>query len=137
MIESYRDLEVWQIGIDVCVQAYQLTRALPADERFGLTSQIRRAATSIPANIAEGHARAYTKDYARFISMALGSLAELETHIVVARRVGLDLPDMDPSLLSRADELGRKLRGLLKALHSKLDSKVRAGAPAPSPQPRT
>ena len=137
MIESYRDLEVWKSGIDLCVSAYQLTRLLPADERFGLVVQIRRAATSIPANIAEGHARTSTKEFARFVAIALGSLAELETHVIVAGRVGRELDKTDQTLLGRADELGRKLRGLQKSLHSKLESSARKGPPAPSPQPRT
>jgi len=137
MIESYRDLDVWQMGIELCACAYQLSSKLPSEERFGLTSQIRRSATSVPANIAEGHARASTKDYARFISIALGSLAELETHVYVAERVAFICAEQKQLLMQQADALGKKLRGLQKSLHNKIDSAVRMGAPAPSPQPRS
>jgi four helix bundle protein len=136
MIESYRDLDVWQMAVDLCALAYRISAKLPRDERFELSAQIRRAAVSIPANIAEGHARASTKEYARFVSIAMGSLAELETLIVVAERVGHELPEEVSPFMNQADQLGRKLRGLLKSLHSKLAVSQGQRAPAPSPQPR-
>ncbi len=80
----YRDLLVWQKGIQLAKLVYQLTKGLPADERFGLISQMRRAAVSVPANIAEGQARHTTGEFIQFISHAEGSLAELDTHLVLA-----------------------------------------------------
>lgn len=76
-ISSYRDLNVWQLGMQLSEQIYRITRNFPKEERYGLTSQIRRAIVSVPANIAEGHAKAFTKDYIRHIAIAIGSLADL------------------------------------------------------------
>ncbi len=83
-IQNYKELEVWQIAMDLAETCYQITRGFPKEELFGLTSQIRRAAVSIPANIAEGHARHHTKEYLQFLGVARGSLMELETHLLVA-----------------------------------------------------
>ncbi len=80
-IRSYRDLIVWQKGMDLVVECYRLSKKLPASEQYGLSAQIQRSAASIPANIAEGHARRHTGDYVHHLSMAVGSLAELETHL--------------------------------------------------------
>ena len=87
MVESYRELKVWNAGMDLAVMAYALTRSLPADERFGLCSQIQRSAASIPANIAEGYGRESRQEFIRFLRVAQGSLKELETHVLLARRV--------------------------------------------------
>src|SRR3990170_5248198 len=88
-IQSYQDLEVWQRGMAVAEQVYNLTQGFPREEMFGLTSQIRRAAISIPANIAEGWGRMGTKEFQRFLQIAMGSLRELETHLMLSQRVGL------------------------------------------------
>ena len=87
-IRSYRDLQVWQKAMDLAKQCYQATRTFPSEERFGLTSQIRRAVVSVPSNIAEGHGRAHTKEYLNHLSMAKGSLVELETLLLLSQRVG-------------------------------------------------
>ena len=84
MLKNYRDLKVWQKSYTFCLQIYQETRKLPNEEKFGLTSQIRRSAVSIPSNIAEGYGRKTTADYLRFLSIAYGSLCELETQIMLA-----------------------------------------------------
>jgi len=86
-IESHRDLIVWQKAMDLAVNVYKLCSSFPPDERFRLTSQITRAASSVPANIAEGHARATRKDYARFLAIAKGSLMEAETFLTLALRL--------------------------------------------------
>lgn len=86
-IRTHRDLEAWQAGMDLAVEVYRLTRGLPAEERFGLTAQARRAATSIPANIAEGHGRRTTGDFLQSLSIARGSLAELQTHLELMVRL--------------------------------------------------
>jgi len=91
-IESYRDLEVWKLGLSIAEQSYHLTRLFPEEELFGLTRQIRRAATSVPANIAEGYGRDNPGDYLHMLRIANGSLKELETHLLVAERVGLIPP---------------------------------------------
>jgi four helix bundle protein len=106
--------------MDLVEETYRLTQSFPKKEVYALSSQMRRAAVSIPANIAEGHARESTKEFLHYISIALGSLAELETHLILAGRLSY-LEERDVSTtLSEADELGRMLRGLQKALKSKL-----------------
>ena len=87
-LSSYRDLTVWQKSIVLATTIYGATRGFPAEERFGLTSQIRRSATSIPANIAEGQARRTTGEFLQSLGIARGSLAELETHLILSERLG-------------------------------------------------
>ena len=97
---------------------YQLTRSWPADERFGLTLQARRAAVSVPANITEGSGRTGARHLRNHLSIAHGSLCELETHVLVARDLGfMETPETD-TLLERTEEVGRIIRGLLKSLPS-------------------
>ena len=88
-IKSYRDLRVWQDSMTLAETAYRVTRAFPKEEMFGLTAQIRRSAASIPANIAEGHGRENTQSFIQYLRIAQGSLKELETHPLLAERVGL------------------------------------------------
>ena len=119
-VKSYKDLAVWQRAMDLTSLVYRITAELPQDERFGLTSQARRAAVSVPANIAEGHRRSSTKDYLRFLSFAAGSLAELETLIELASRLySLPLTSLE-ELVGQADELGKMLRSLQQRLEAKL-----------------
>lgn len=107
---------MWQGGMALAEAVYGLTRTFPAEERFGLTAQARRAAVSIPANIAEGHGRATRAAYAHFLRIAHGSLKELETHLILAARIGIaPQPLVDP-LLADADVLGRMLQSLLGKL---------------------
>jgi len=87
-INSYRDLLVWQKGMALAKQVYALTRSFPDDERFGLVSQMRRAAVSVPSNIAEGQARQGRKEFVQFLSHAEGSLAELDTQLTLSRELG-------------------------------------------------
>lgn len=115
-IESYRDLEVWKRGLLLAKQCYVLTRAFPKEEMFGLTSQIRRASASIPANIAEGWGRDSRGDYVRFLRIALGSTKELETHLILSAEIEVLDPDVRDQTLSVCDELGRMLRGLIRKL---------------------
>ena len=86
-IKSYEDLEVWQGGIELCVHIYELVQRLPSSERFELSSQMRRSAVSVPSNVAEGHARRLPKPFLNHVHIALGSLAELETCLVIALRL--------------------------------------------------
>lgn len=115
----YSDLLVWQKGMDLVIKAYELSGTLPNDERFGLVSQIRRAAVSVPANIAEGHGRYHRGDYVRHLSIANGSLRELETHVLIAQRLGFVGADV-ADLLAACDHLGRMLSTLIARLNSPL-----------------
>ncbi|WP_309627600.1 four helix bundle protein [Brevundimonas sp.] len=115
-VDSYRDLKVWQRAIDLAVMAYDLTRAFPKDQQFGLTSQARRAATSIAANIAEDYGRSSKGSYLRFPRIAQGSLKEVETHVILAARVKICAEAVTAPILAEADELGRMLRALIVRL---------------------
>jgi len=118
-ITNYRDLKVWQIAVDVVEAVYRLTLKFPKYEVFGIAQQVQRAAVSVPSNIAEGHARASTKEFLHYISIALGSLAELETQLIVATRLQyLKTQELD-SILQQTDETGKMLRGLQKTLMAK------------------
>ena len=115
-IESHRDLIVWQKSMDLAVAAYRLTYSFPVDERYGLTSQIRRSGASIPANIAEGYGRESAGAYAQQLKVAQGSLKEFETHVELAHRVGLlDEPNLS-MVLKTSEEIGKMLRSLIRAV---------------------
>ena len=115
-IRSYRDLVVWQRAVDLVVEVYQLSRRFPTSERFGLTSQVRRAAISVPANIAEGHKRGSRRQYEHFVAIARGSGAELETEITIALRLGLIDSVQAENTLHLCDQVGR----MLTRLHERL-----------------
>lgn len=102
--------------MDLVVDCYQLTKSFPKSEIYGLVSQLQRAAVSIPANISEGHNRGYTKEYLHHIAISLGSLAELETHLEIARRLNYADSNTIHNLFVRTDEIGRMLTGLKKSL---------------------
>lgn len=112
-IESYRDLKVWRLGMDIAVEVWGLTGRYPREEMFGLVSQTRRAASSVPANIAEGYGRNSRASYAHFLRIAQGSLKELETPFLLAERIGMAPPDASAPLLALTDELGRMLHTLI------------------------
>ncbi|MGX5802026.1 four helix bundle protein [Bradyrhizobium sp. Arg314] len=112
-INSYKDLIVWQQAMDLAVATYSLTKAWPKEELYGLTSQIRRSATSIPANIAEGYGRDNTGSYQQFLRIAQGSLKELETHLQIAERIGLATSDEVHHMLSATEAIGKMLRQLI------------------------
>jgi four helix bundle protein len=115
-IASFRDLLVWQKSATLAATCYRITSAFAREHRFDLVSQIRRAATSIPANIAEGHNRRGRRLYAHYIGIALGSLAELESHLELAARVGIASAEDSRRALQLAEELNRMLHALAKAL---------------------
>jgi four helix bundle protein len=117
-INSYRDLKVWQRAMDLAQSIYELTRSYPAEERFGLTAQTRRAATSVPANIAEGYGRSSKGAYLNFLRIAQGSLKETETHLLIAVRVDLATEAAAADALRQADELGKMLRSLIIRLEA-------------------
>jgi len=115
-LQSYRDLKVWQRALDMTVECYRLSRNLPGSEVYGLSSQIRRAAVSVPANIAEGHGRKHLGDYLHHLSVARGSLMELETHLVIAVRLTYFAADEVRRVFLQSAEVGRMLNGLISKL---------------------
>lgn len=117
-IRTFRDLIAWQKAMDLCRLLYQITQSMPRDERFGLTMQIRRAAVSVPSNIAEGYARQSTLDYLRFLKTARGSLAEVSTQFELATSLNM-ISESRPAaqLLVETD---RVLQGLIGAIQRKL-----------------
>jgi four helix bundle protein len=115
-MRSYRDLVAWQKAMDLVVAIYGLTRDWPREEVYGLTSQIRRAAVSVPSNIAEGQGRQSPKEFLNHLSMAYGSLMELETQLVIAARLGYVAQDPCEATLAQANEVGRLINGLCNSI---------------------
>ena len=116
MGESYRELIVWQKAILLVTEIYQATRQFPRDELYGLTSQLRRAAVSVPSNIAEGQARFSRKEFHHFLSQARGSLVEIETQLIIAQNLGYLPTQQSEPLLAQTAELGRILNGLIASI---------------------
>ena len=119
-VQSYRDLIVWQRSMEFVGLVYELSRKFPNEELFGLTSQIRRAAVSVPSNIAEGQGRKSTKDFLRHLSISYGSLMETETHGQIAEMQGYVTLEESNSLLLKSAEVGRLINGLVNSLERKL-----------------
>lgn len=117
MIKSYKDLLVWQKGIELVIEIYHLTRTFPKEESYGLVSQIRRAAVSIPSNIAEGRCRRTRKDFVQFLRMAYASAAEVDTQLIIAKRLSF-ITQIDYNKVS--DQLSEIMR-MLNSMTSKLD----------------
>ncbi len=115
-VKNYKELEVWQKSVDLAVQSCRLTRRFPPDERFGLSAQIRGAATSVPANIAEGWGRGSTKEYIQFLTIARGSLTELETHTIIALKLQYLAKQDFETVQKQVEEIGKMLNGLIRAL---------------------
>lgn len=116
MIVSYRDLDVWKKAISLAELCYRFTSAFPRDEMYGMTSQIRRAAVSVAANIAEGHGRESTGSFVQFLRQSQGSLKELETHLLIVERVGLETSERTQALLCDCEAIGKMLRALIRSL---------------------
>jgi four helix bundle protein len=116
-IQSYKDLIIWQRAMNLAESSYRLTSNFPKDELFGMTSQIRRSAVSVAANIAEGHGRDQTGSFIQFLRIAQGSLKELETHLLLAERV--NLTNAAKPLTDECEEIGRMLRTLIRNLQAK------------------
>ena len=114
--KSYRDLEVWQRSMRLAKRIYQVTQKFPTEERFGLTNQLRRAGVSVPSNLAEGHARFGPGEFSRFLSIAMGSVAELETQILLSQDLGYVSEAVTHELLAELDVIGKMLRGLAKSI---------------------
>ena len=117
-IESYKDLTAWQKAMALAEESYRLTAVFPAEERYGLTAQIRRCAVSIPSNLAEGHNRRSRQAFANHVSIALGSQAELETQIALAVRLEFTSVAAAAPAVDLAAEVGRLLHGLVRSLEN-------------------
>jgi four helix bundle protein len=115
-VKNYQELIVWQKAMDLVEDVYRSSKDFPREEIYGLTSQIRRAAVSIPSNIAEGQGRRTTADFLRHLSIAYGSLRECETQILIARRLKYIAQARLEEVMSRAGEVGRLLNGLMASL---------------------
>jgi four helix bundle protein len=115
-VRSYQDLRVWQAGMDLVIRVYRMGKALPAAERYGLVSQMRRAVVSIPANIAEGHGRSHLGDKLRHLSVANGSLKELETEVLIAVRLGYVSSKEGADFTVAAGKCGKMLTCLMRSL---------------------
>jgi len=118
-IRSFKDLKVWQQSVDLAVHVYAVTKAWPKEEMYGLTSQARRAATSIAANIAEGYGRENRGSYQQFLRIAQGSLKELETHLIVAQRIDIATEAQMAELNPQIESVGILLRSLIRRLSEK------------------
>jgi four helix bundle protein len=115
-IRSYKDLEVWQVAMDLAVACYKATSKFPREERYGMTAQIRRSAASIAANIAEGYGREKTSSFIHFLRISQGSLKELETHLSLAERVEICLATKLAPLFGLCERVSKMLRNLIRSL---------------------
>lgn len=118
-IQTYRDLKIWQRSFDLAVQIYNATRNFPEEEKYGLIAQIRRCAVSVPSNIAEGYARNTTKDYVRYLRIAIGSLCELQTQVLISARLNYLNKDLTVSLEREMSEIEKMTAVLISRLLKK------------------
>jgi len=123
--QSHKNHVHWQKAMKVALEVHDLTRRLPRHEQFGLTSQMRRAAVSIPSNIAEGAARHSTREYLAFLHIARGSLAELDTQLILARDIGYLSNDATTPALAMLDEVGRLLTAVIRKLKARLEERTK------------
>ncbi len=117
-MKNFKALKVWQKGFEIAAGSFKLTESFPKEERFGLSSQITRAAVSIPSNIAEGSSRSSEKDYKRLLEIALGSGFELETHLLIAETAGYGPKDIRTQMLQAIDEEQKMLIAFIKKLEN-------------------
>ena len=120
MLRNYKDLKVWEKAYKLCINIYQITKAFPNDEKYGIVSQVRRSAVSIPSNIAEGYGRGTTQDYIRFLYIAYGSNCELETQVLLSCDLGYIGSEQRKNLLENIREIERMLKALINSLENKL-----------------
>lgn len=119
-LQHYRELIVWQKAMSLVEAVYRITNEFPKAEVYGLTSQMRRAAVSVPSNIAEGQGRSSTRDFLHFLAVAQGSLMEVETQITIAERLGYLGREQEAAILEMTAEIGRLLNGLTSSLNRKI-----------------
>jgi four helix bundle protein len=118
-LKSYKDLAVWQRAMQLAERCYRTTNEFPRHETYGMTAQIRRAAVSVPANIAEGYGRDQTGAFVQFLRIAQGSTRELETHLILSRRIGLLGPEIQDGLLEECETISKMLRSLIRSLEAR------------------
>ena len=121
-IRGYRDLEVWQKAMDLVLETYRVTRLFPSEERYGLVAQLRRASVSVPSNIAEGRGRFGLGGFLYHLSVATGSLMEIETQLLISRKLEYLNPSDAEAVLGRTAEVRRLLAGMVRALRMKRDA---------------
>lgn len=117
---DYKELQVWQKAMDLVVEIYKISKLLPKEETYGISDQIRRAAVSIPSNIAEGQSRNSAKEFIQFLSIARGSLAELETQLLICTKVNILSEDNIAEAQNITTEVGKMIKGLMNKLNSQL-----------------
>ena len=117
---DYKELQVWQKAMDLVVEIYKISKLLPKEETYGISDQIRRAAVSIPSNIAEGQSRNSAKEFIQFLSIARGSLAELETQLLICIKVNMLSEDNITEAQNIITEIGKMIKGLMNKLNSQL-----------------
>jgi len=132
-LTHFRDLDVWQVAMTLTRSVYELTAAFPREERYGLASQLQRAAVSVPSNIAEGNARHSRREYARFLSIASGSVAEVQTQLLLTEELGLNDNDSVKPVL----ELAERVSKMLYRLQQSLGSFANDGSRVPGPGSRS
>jgi four helix bundle protein len=115
-IRNFKDLIIWQRGIELVKLVYTITNSFPSDEKYGIVSQMRRSAVSVPSNIAEGFMRRHNKEYRQFLYIALGSLAELETQVILSSELNFIKTEQNNDILSVITELNKMTTGLIKCL---------------------
>ncbi|MCP5474721.1 MAG: four helix bundle protein [Rhodanobacteraceae bacterium] len=131
-VSHFRELDVWQLAMTLAKSAYEVAATFPSEERYGLRSQVQRSAVSVPSNIAEGNARGTTRDYCRFVSIAQGSCAELQTQLLLARDLGLGQIASLEQTLDLCDRVGQMLLRLNQSLLRRINGESRV----PSPESR-
>ena len=117
---DYKELQVWHKAMDLVVEIYKISKLLPKEETYGISDQIRRAAVSIPSNIAEGQSRNSAKEFIQFLSIARGSLAELETQLLICTKVNILSEDNIAEAQNITTEVGKMIKGLMNKLNSQL-----------------
>jgi four helix bundle protein len=110
---THKELKIWQLGIDLVIDIYKITGDFPVEEKYGLTSQLRKSSVSIPSNIAEGAARKNDKEFLQFLFYSLGSISELETQLIISKRLGYPIPE---GILNKVEELGKSINAFIKYL---------------------
>ena len=118
-ISSFKDLEIWQRSVKLTEEIYRITKSFPKDETFGLSSQLKRAAVSIPSNIAEGFARFFEKEYIQFLYVAIGSCAEVTTQLIIASKLGYLRNEKAQELLSETEQISKMTMSLIKKIIAK------------------
>jgi len=121
-VSGFKDLAIWQRGVKLTEEIYRITSMFPPEEKFGLSSQLRRAAVSIPSNIAEGFTRAFASEYRQFLYVAIGSCAEVATQVTIAERLGYLKQENTDVLSDEVEQISKMIMGLIKKINQRLTS---------------